>query len=91
MVRLRPVHRLTDQEAELSAAIHDERRDETERGRNERLKARIEAYWRERGFTVRVVLHDGPFSNAMREARVDLRSDLVNGLPQGELAKVEQG
>ena len=37
-----------------------------------RLKARIEAYWAERGYDVNVDLV---------EARTDVRSNLVNGMP----------
>lgn len=47
------------------------------------LKSRIEAYWRAHGFDVQIVLVPGPFSAALRAGRVDVRSDLVNGLPRG--------
>jgi muconolactone delta-isomerase len=80
MPRPRPVHRLTPREAELAAAIAS---DEGERARSMRLKAKIEAFWRARGYAVTVQLCDGPFENSLREARVDLRSDLVDGLPKG--------
>jgi hypothetical protein len=46
------------------------------------LKLRIEEYWRERGYEVTVVLRDAGFHPAMRSARFDVRSDLVNGLPR---------
>jgi hypothetical protein len=46
-----------------------------------RLKQRIEEYWRERGFTVDVKLVEAGFVAAMRSARTDVRSDMVNGLP----------
>lgn len=46
------------------------------------LKARIEAYWRERGHDIQVMLVDGGFSATMRTGRVDVRSNLVNGLPR---------
>jgi hypothetical protein len=45
------------------------------------LKARIEAYWLERGFEVKVELVDAPFAASLRAARVDLRSEMINGLP----------
>lgn len=48
-----------------------------------RIKERIEAYWRERGYEVSVVLVQGQYSNILRETRMDLRSDMVNGLPRG--------
>lgn len=46
------------------------------------LKARIEAYWRERGYDVQVMLVEGSFTPQLRACRVDVRSDLVNGLPR---------
>lgn len=46
------------------------------------LKERIEAYWRERGFEIQVNLVEAPFSPAIRAARVDIRSELINGLPK---------
>jgi len=47
-----------------------------------RLKARIEEFWRERGFQVDVKLVEAPFVAAMRSARTDVRSDMVNGFPR---------
>lgn len=47
-----------------------------------RLKSRIEEYWRERGYEISVDLVEAGFVAAMRSARTDLRSDLVNGLPR---------
>ncbi|MBL8550244.1 MAG: hypothetical protein JNJ73_09675 [Hyphomonadaceae bacterium] len=46
-----------------------------------RLKQRIEEYWRERGYEVDVKLVDASFVAAMRSARTDVRSDMINGLP----------
>lgn len=46
------------------------------------LKARIEAYWRARGHEVQVMLIEAPFTQAIRAARYDVRSELVNGLPR---------
>ena len=46
------------------------------------LKVRIEAYWSARGHAVQVMLVEGGFSPALRASRVDVRSDLVNGLPR---------
>jgi hypothetical protein len=46
-----------------------------------RLKQRIEEYWRERGYTVDVKLVEAGFVAAMRSARTDVRSDMVNGFP----------
>lgn len=45
------------------------------------LKRRIEEYWASRGFDVEVKLVDGAFMAAMRSARTDVRSDMVNGMP----------
>lgn len=44
-----------------------------------RLKARIEAYWRERGHTVTVELIETPAPAGT--PRVDIRSNMVDGLP----------
>lgn len=46
-----------------------------------RLKQRIEEYWRERGYTIDVKLIEAGFVAAMRSARTDVRSDMVNGMP----------
>lgn len=46
-----------------------------------RLKQRIEEYWRDRGYQVDVKLVEAGFVAAMRSARTDVRSDMVNGLP----------
>lgn len=46
------------------------------------LKAAIEAYWRARGHEVMVGLAATGFDPAVRAARFDVRSDLVNGLPR---------
>lgn len=46
------------------------------------LKAKIEAYWRERGHTVFVALHNVGFHPAIRAARFDVRSDMINGMPR---------
>jgi hypothetical protein len=51
------------------------------------LKAKIEAYWRERGHTVLVALHNVGFHPAIRAARFDVRSDMVNGMPRTAAAK----
>jgi hypothetical protein len=46
------------------------------------LKAKIEAYWAERGQKVQVMLHNVGFHPAIRAARFDVRSDMVNGMPR---------
>lgn len=48
----------------------------------ELLKLRIEAYWRERGHVVQVVLEEKAFNETARGCRWDIRSNLCNGLPQ---------
>jgi hypothetical protein len=50
------------------------------------LKATIEAYWAERGQHVLVSLHNVGFHPAIRAARFDVRSDMVNGKPRGVAA-----
>ncbi len=45
------------------------------------LKAKIEAYWADRGAEVHVELKDVGFIPSMRSARTDVRSDMINGLP----------
>ncbi len=60
----------------------ENQREFTDRNGAAELKALIEAYWRARGFDVQVMLVEGPFSQALRTSRVDVRSDLVNGLPR---------
>ncbi len=51
------------------------------------IKSKIEAYWRDRGYEVQVMLVDGPFSPALRASRVDVRSELINGLPRAALRR----
>lgn len=46
------------------------------------LKAKIEAYWRERGHKVQIMLHNVGFHPAIRAARFDVRSDMINGMPR---------
>lgn len=47
-----------------------------------RLKQKIEQYWAERGFDVSIDLVDACFIAAMRSARTDVRSNMVNGMPR---------
>lgn len=49
------------------------------------LKEKIEAYWRERGQNVMLSLHNVGFHPAIRAARFDVRSDMVNGMPRAAL------
>ena len=46
-----------------------------------RLKEKIEKYWLERGYDVNIDLVDAGFVPAMRSARTDVRSNMVNGMP----------
>lgn len=75
MPRARPVHNLRPEEARMVEAIAAPNAGAGERAKALRLKARIEDYWRARGFAVDVKLVDGPFERALRAARVDLRSN----------------
>lgn len=56
-----------------------------------RLKQRIEEYWRDRGFDIDIKLVDAGFMAAMRSARTDLRSDMINGLPRRRADQVVDG
>lgn len=56
--------------------------DYTDRKGAELLKARIEAFWRERGYEIQVTLAPAAFTPEVRAARFDIRSELVNGLPR---------
>ena len=47
-----------------------------------RLAAKIEDFWRKRGFDVQVDLRPEGFVSTMRSARTDVRSDMVNGMPR---------
>ena len=51
------------------------------------LKEKIETYWRERGHDVMIALHNVGFHPAIRAARYDVRSDMVNGLPRSKTKK----
>ena len=46
-----------------------------------KLKDKIEAYWRERGYDVDIDLVEGGFIAAMRSGRTDVRSNMINGMP----------
>lgn len=54
------------------------------------LKAKIEAYWRERGQNVMIALHNVGFHPAIRAARYDVRSDMINGMPRTAAPKPAQ-
>jgi hypothetical protein len=56
--------------------------DYTDRAGAEALKARIEAFWQERGYAIQVTLVMAAFTPTLRSARFDVRSELVNGLPR---------
>jgi hypothetical protein len=62
--------------------VEESFREYTDRAGASELKARIEAYWRERGHEVQVMLVEGGFTAALRAGRMDVRSDLVNGMPR---------
>ena len=51
------------------------------------IKEKIEAYWRERGQDVMIALHNVGFHPAIRAARYDVRSDMVNGMPRGAVRR----
>ena len=45
------------------------------------LRNKIEAYWRKRGFAIQTEAVDAEYVDTCRTARVDIRSNLINGLP----------
>ncbi|MEZ5921461.1 MAG: hypothetical protein R3C60_08935 [Parvularculaceae bacterium] len=47
-----------------------------------RLAAKIEEFWRKKGFDVHVEMRPEGFVSTMRSARTDVRSDMVNGMPR---------
>jgi len=47
-----------------------------------RLQQKIKEYWEGRGYDVDVDLVNAGFVAAMRSARTDVRSDMVNGMPR---------
>ncbi len=49
-----------------------------------KLKVKIEEYWVSRGFDVSINLIDAGFVPAMRSARTDVRSNMVNGMPPAQ-------
>lgn len=53
----------------------------TEEGAH-RLASKIEEFWRKRGFDVDFETRREGFVSTMRSARIDLRSDMVNGMPR---------
>ena len=71
---------------ELSAGHNDvEPADYCSRDGAHALKQKIEAYWRERGQDVMLQLHNVGFHPAIRAARYDVRSDMINGMPRGSI------
>lgn len=54
-----------------------------------KLKAKIEEYWSTRGFDVQINLVEAGFVAAMRSARTDVRSNMMNGMPTRK--KLQQG
>lgn len=47
-----------------------------------RLQNLITEFWRKKGFDVNVELVSQGFVSTMRSARTDLRSNMINGMPQ---------
>lgn len=54
-----------------------------------RLKSKIREYWEERGYEVDVDLIESGFVAAMRSARTDVRSNMVNGMPRRRVIDAE--
>ncbi|MFC6199856.1 hypothetical protein [Ponticaulis profundi] len=55
-----------------------------------KLKQKIEAYWKDRGFDVNIDLVDAGFVAAMRSGRTDVRSNMVNGMPSRNEGKASR-
>ena len=55
-----------------------------------RLKDKLREYWEERGYDVDVDLVDAGFVAAMRSARTDVRSNMVNGMPRRKLVNANE-
>ncbi len=51
-----------------------------------RLAEKIREYWNERGYEVDLDFVDAGFVAAMRSARTDVRSNMVNGMPRRRAA-----
>ncbi|WP_306252933.1 hypothetical protein [Parvularcula sp. IMCC14364] len=47
-----------------------------------RLRNTIVEFWKKKGFDVDIELVNEGFVSTMRSARTDLRSDMINGMPQ---------
>lgn len=71
-----------DFEAWSFDSAHGEPADYCSRDGAHALKEKIEAYWRERGQHVLIALHNVGFHPAIRAARFDVRSDMINGMPR---------
>lgn len=52
----------------------------------DRLAAKIQDFWRKKGFDVIVEMRDEGFVSTMRSSRTDVRSDMINGMPTRHLA-----
>ena len=50
---------------------------------NEEIKARIQRYWKARGYDVEVNVAPTYFSQAFRGVRHEIKSDMINGYPKG--------
>lgn len=75
-------HSEGDFEGWASNASHHEPGDFCSRDGAVALKEKIEAYWRDRGHNVMIALHNVGFHPAIRAARFDVRSDMINGMPR---------
>ncbi|MGE3928872.1 MAG: hypothetical protein AB7G05_01835 [Hyphomonadaceae bacterium] len=71
-----------DFDAPWASAQEREFADYTSREGAQALKDKIEAYWRERGLDVMFSMQNVGFHPAIRAARYDLRSDMINGMPR---------
>lgn len=92
LMTLRPIADFSDERGDDGSALHAPSAagmmDYCTREGADALRRRIEAFWKERGYDVMVTLHNVGFHPAIRAARYELRSDLMNGLPR---ARKRQG
>lgn len=73
--------------SEVFRSAHHDDKDFTSRDGADALKEMIEAYWRKRGYEVDVILVPAAFTPALRAARYDVRSQMINGMPRNKAAR----
>ena len=82
MNAMAPRSQTSDDQAEWAGTPGPGTQDLSTREGATRLKETIEAYWRAQGREVMVSIENMGFRAAIRAARYEVRSDLVDGLPR---------